>query len=457
MKEYRNMESGEQAQWLKAFSDFLANDYANVKAMGSEWQVAFERGLKVLEPFTICERFVSAARVYRDYERRVQRMGFFIEELRKQVIAVDGSLLAQAAAPQKRRVGRPTKKEQMAMQQERVLKDSGKMDAVMQIAGMKEQNGTAMELPGNGRRLHGEIVKNGGVETVKRDEGMMGDLFDDNNRDNGITSSRDNAEISQTSNLQPQTSNLQPANRLQDIKYLLRGELADEVDRIAVVRSQAATESELAKEAALAGKPQSEVEVHAHAAGVLTAEYENIYAMIDKDLAGVYIEARLAKTEMIGNELREVVMEKTEHYYRKVVESDPAFEGMYLARLANGGRGTGKNGGKEKAAMPSPDNGRRLHGETAKNGDDSSRGNREAQGENRESQDGKTAKRELSKEEKRMMKNYHDYFYRKDVKPSEARVRKMEEKIEEMKKMGVNVLEFEVILEKERERVLSNV
>ena len=205
MKEYRNMESGEQAQWLKAFSDFLANDYANVKAMGSEWQVAFERGLKVLEPFTICERFVSAARVYRDYERRVQRMGFFIEELRKQVIAVDGSLLAQAAAPQKRRVGRPTKKEQMAMQQERVLKDSGKMDAVMQIAGMKEQNGTAMELPGNGRRLHGEIVKNGGVETVKRDEGMMGDLFDDNNRDNGITSSRDNAEISQTSNLQSPT------------------------------------------------------------------------------------------------------------------------------------------------------------------------------------------------------------------------------------------------------------
>ena len=457
MKEYRNMESGEQAQWLKVFSDFLTNDYANVKAMGEGWHAAFERGLKVLEPFTICERFVSAARVYRDYERRVQRMAFFVEELRKQVIAVDGSLLAQAAAPQKRRVGRPTKKEQMAMQQERVLKDSGKMDAVMQIAGMKEQNGTAMELPGNGRRLHGEIVKNGGVETVKRDEGMMGDLFNDNNRDNGITSSRDNAEISQTSNLQPQTSNLQPANRLQDIKYLLRGELADEVDRIAVVRSQAATESELAKEAALAGKPQSEVEVHAHAAGVLTAEYENIYAMIDKDLAGVYIEARLAKTEMIGNELREVVMEKTEHYYRKVVESDPAFEGMYLARLANGGRGTGKNGGKEKAAMPSPDNGRRLHGETAKNDDDSSRGNREAQGENRESQDGKTAKRELSKEEKRMMKNYHDYFYRKDVKPSEARVRKMEEKIEEMKKMGVNVLEFEVILEKERERVLSNV
>lgn len=443
MKEYRNMESGEQAQWLKVFSDFLANDYANVKAMGSEWQVAFERGLKVLEPFTICERFVSAARVYRDYERRVQRMAFFVEELRKQVIAVDGSLLAQAAAPQKRRVGRPTKKEQMAMQQERVLKDSGKMDAVMQIAGMKEQNGTAMELPGNGRRLHGEIVKNGGVETVKRDEGMMGDLFgaEIESPDNG----RRKADADATG-----TVIGKKANRLQDIKYLLRGELADEVDRIAVVRSQAATESELAKEAALAGKPQSEVEVHAHAAGVLTAEYENIYAMIDKDLAGVYIEARLAKTEMIGNELREAVMEKTEHYYRKVVESDPAFEGVYLAKLANGGRGNGKNGGKEKATMPSPDNGRRLHGETAKNGDDSSRGNREAQ-------DGKTAKRELSKEEKRMMKNYHDYFYRKDVKPSEARVRKMEEKIEEMKKMGVNVLEFEVILEKERERVLSNV
>ena len=126
MKEYKTMSKEEQAQWVVQFSEFLANDYANVKAMGEGWSEAFERGLKVLEPFTICDRFVGAARVYHDYERRVQRMAFFVEELRKQVIAVDGSLLAQAVAPQKRRVGRPTKKEQMAMQQERVLKDSGK-------------------------------------------------------------------------------------------------------------------------------------------------------------------------------------------------------------------------------------------------------------------------------------------------------------------------------------------
>ena len=411
MKEYRNMQSEEQAQWVVLFSEFLTNDYANVKAQGEGWRESFERGLKVLEPMSMCQQFVERSRQYRDYDRRIDRMAFFIEELRKQVIAVDGSLLAQAAAPQKRRVGRPTKKEQMAMQQERVLKDSGKMDAVMQIAGMKEQNGTAMELPDNGRNI---VVG----EKNKRDEGMMGDLFgetekneeeerredgmtelrdNDNERDNDITELRDNAESSQLP--------------LRDLKPFLSGELQDLVDSVAVLRSEVTIESEKAKDLALKGSNEKEIAAHAQAAAEAEEKVNRIYALVDIEMAKVYIRTRMSKEEKVMGEKRDTLLQKAEPYYQKVTASQPTFEGMYLAKLA---------AEKEK--------------------------------EEKEKKSGLT-----TKERKRLLKNYHDYFYRKDVKPSEQRIKKMEEKIAHLKELGEDVEDYEVILENERKKVLSNV
>ena len=61
-----------------------------------------------------------------------------------------------------------------------------------------------------------------------------------------------------------------------------------------------------------------------------------------------------------------------------------------------------------------------------------------------------------TKERKRLLKNYHDYFYRKDVKPSEQRIKKMEEKIAHLKELGEEVEDYEVILENERKKVNNN-
>ena len=318
MKEYRNMESGEQTQWLKLFSAFLANDYVVVKAMGDGWIAAFERGLKVLEPMTMCQRFVQDARTYRDFDRRVKRMAFFIEELRKQVLEVDGSLLAKAmAAPPKRRVGRPTKKEQMQKQMENALKASGKIEAMNLVAGKVEENMT------------GDLFGNEETGTRNEELGVRSEELGVRSEELGVRS-EENQDQDQNEN----ENEGGKAVRLQDIKGLLSGELQEKVDGLALLRGEAARMSENAKEAALAGKSQDVVAGYAQKAAELTEEVETIYRLIDEDLARKYIRARMCKETIFEGMKREDVLAQTEYYCKKVCEANPAFEGQYIARLA---------------------------------------------------------------------------------------------------------------------------
>lgn len=385
MKEYKNMTQQEQAQWIKQFSEFLANDYANVKAMGEGWRQAFERGLKVLSPMTICVRFVKDARTYMDYERRIQRMAFFIEELRKQVVSVDGKLLASVtSAPQKRRVGRPTKQEAAAYRHEQALKESGKVDAIAQVAGLTPiaQVGDLFEQPAQQPTNPTKPITP--IQPVQSKE-----------------------PTPQTLNSQPSTLNASKSYHLQDIKHLLSGDLQSAVDSIAILRSEAATCSEQAKEAAMEGKPQEEIEKYATLAGQKTEAYENIYRAIDEDLAKKYIRARMCKEDSIeGNKVADV-LEITQSYYQKITASDPAFEGKYLAHLASL---------KEK--------------------------------EERERKQGMT-----DKDKKKFLKGIRDYFLRKDMKPSEARLKKLEEKMQQAFALGENIEEYQLIYKSEKKIV----
>ena len=373
------MNGEEQAQWVKLFSEFLDNDYVTVKTMGDGWKQAFERGLKVMEPMTMCQEFVEKSREYMDYERRVGRMGYFIEELRKQVVEVDGSLLASAvSAPQKRRRGRPTLAEAAEMKREQMVKESGKVEALAKVAGMKTLSPGKKGMMGD---LFGESGDEGGhrdttTDGTGNDDGMNGN--DGNYEDEG-----------------------EKAGRLQDVKGLLSGELQEAVDRVAMLRGEAARMSENAKEAAMAGKSADEVAVMSQKAAKLTEEYEGIFRAVDEDLAKKYIRARMSKDEVFEGEKRSEVLEKTLFYYKKVVKHDPSFEGRYIAKVATQSQQTGQN----------------------------------------------------EKERKKVLKKVRDYFLRKDMKPSEARLEKMREKIEMLKKMGESVEEYEKILESERVKV----
>lgn len=384
------MNGEEQAQWVKLFSEFLDNDYVTVKTMGDGWKQAFERGLKVLEQMTMCQEFVEKSREYMDYERRVGRMGYFIEELRKQVVEVDGSLLASAvSAPQKRRRGRPTLAEAAEMKREQMVKESGKVEALAKVAGMK------VDVVAVGKQQEANERKN---------EGMMGDLFGESGDEGGLhgtttdgTGNDDgmNGSHGNDGNYEDEG---EKAGRLQDVKGLLSGELQEAVDRVAMLRGEAARMSENAKEAAMAGKSADEVAVMSQKAAKLTEEYEGIFKAVDEDLAKKYIRARMSKDEVFEGEKRSDVLEKTLFYYKKVVKHDPSFEGRYIAKVATQSQQTGQN----------------------------------------------------EKERKKVLKKVRDYFLRKDMKPSEARLEKMREKIEMLKKMGESVEEYEKILESER-------
>lgn len=378
------MNGEEQAQWVKLFSEFLDNDYVTVKTMGDGWKQAFERGLKVLEPMTMCQEFVEKSREYMDYERRVGRMGYFIEELRKQVVEVDGSLLASAvSAPQKRRRGRPTLAEAAEMKREQMVKESGKVEALAKVAGMK------VDVVAVGKQQETNERKN---------EGMMGDLFGESGDEGGCRGTTTDGTGNDDGNYEDDG---EKAGRLQDVKGLLSGELQEAVDRVAMLRGEAARMSENAKEAAMAGKSADEVAVMSQKAAKLTEEYEGIFRAVDEDLAKKYIRARMSKDEVFEGEKRSEVLEKTLFYYKKVVKHDPSFEGRYIAKVATQSQQTGQN----------------------------------------------------EKERKKVLKKVRDYFLRKDMKPSEARLEKMREKIEMLKKMGESVEEYEKILESERVRV----
>lgn len=376
MKEYKNMNEEEQARWVRQFSDYLGSDYLTMKTKSDGWRAAFERGLTLLEPFTMCKTFVDNSRQFIDYERRIKRMTFFIEELRKQVIEVDGNLLQKLVdSPQKRRRGRPTAAESKAIRHEQALKDSGKIEAVARLAGINTPKSDS-------------VIQNraSAVKAVPQ----VGNLFE--------------VMAEQRPEHEPEH---EKASRLQDIKHLLSGELQEAVDNIAIIRSQAATESELAKQAAVAGESQEDVARHAQNAAELTEKYKKLYRAIDEDLARMYISARLWKESVVAGEKREDVLAKTEYYYKKVTSENPTFEGLYLSRLAA----------------------------LKENGDE----------------DGKQGI--TDKEKKKILKNIRDYFLRKNIKPSEARLQKMEEKMEQVKKLGASTEEYELIYATEKERL----
>ena len=179
---------------------------------------------------------------------------------------------------------------------------------------------------------------------------------------------------------------------------------------MAVLRSEVTIESEKAKDLALKGGSEKEIAAHAQAAAEAEEKVNRIYALVDIEMAKVYIRTRMSKEEKVMGEKRDALLQKAEPYYQKVTASQPTFEGMYLAKLA---------AEKEK--------------------------------EEKEKKSGLT-----TKERKRLLKNYHDYFYRKDVKPSEQRIKKMEEKIAHLKELGEEVEDYEVILENERKKVNNN-
>lgn len=395
MKDYSNMKEAERVEWLERFGKFIAEDYANVKAMGDGWQEAFKRGLNVLAQFTASERFVRDSRQYMDYERRVKRMCYFIEELRREVVEEEGDVLARAASPQySRRRGRPSaeslaEERKVLAQQEN---DAKKIDVLAVLSGQR------VEAKVKGQRLKDEVVKTGGNGGL--------DLFSQ-----GEPASTPTSEPASASYTEPaSTPHTEPKLQLRDLKHLLSADLAEAVDNVALLRGQAATESEMAKQLAMGGGSRKDIAEHSAAATKYTNAYMDIFKKVDDELALLYVKTRLDAGAVVQGETRESQLVKCEPYYHKAVEADPAFEGKALLKLQKA----------NEAEVLSPEG------------------------------------KPMSKADKAaLLHKYRTFFLRKGVKATKERVAKMEKTIEYLKSIGETCEEYEHILAETQKKLKS--
>ncbi|MBR1377970.1 MAG: hypothetical protein IJ557_02445 [Bacteroidaceae bacterium] len=252
------MNAAEREAWLFQFSKFLLNDYNNIKQQGIGWRQSFDRGLEVLQPMTICTSFVVASRQRQDYTRRITRMSYFVEELRKQVIAAEGSLLVRMSEESKpRRVGRPTKEESLAKTEQSKTDTPEKKRALGVVAGLASEV-TSIEHHSNSNPSSKE-------ETMENKQ------------------SEAPAPINNTPKTTPNPC--ERPSHLQDVKHLLSPDLQAAVDSVAMLRSRAATESTIAKDLASQGASAEEIAKHAKIAAQCTDAYTGIYARVDEELA----------------------------------------------------------------------------------------------------------------------------------------------------------------------------
>jgi len=398
MKEYRNLQGKERTAWLDRFGQFIAEDYANVKAMGNGWREGFKRGLALLESFSVSERFVRDARQFMDFERRVKRLCFLIEELRRQVIEAEGDVLARVAGPQyKRGRGRPTAEtlavERKALAQQEA--DAKVAEALAVVSGQEVEMPKSKPLP---------------ESKVEQKVKMQGpDLFEmaekNEPRNNGITELRDN-EPTESRNDEKSVS--APTLHLQDVKHFLSAELAERVDSIAMLRGRAATESEMAKSLAMGGGNKEEIAAHAEEAAKCVKAYTDIYDSVDKELAMLYVKTRLEADAVVEGESRESQLDKCKPYFDKAVTADPTFEGKALMQLQK----------KNEAGVLSPD------------GVPMSKADKAA-----------------------LLHRYRSFFFRKGVKVTKDRVKKMEDIIAYLKSINEPCEEYEHILEESKKKL----
>lgn len=304
MKNYKTMQETERTEWLSQFGIFLDNDYSLIKAKNEGWKEAFRRGLSLLEKFTISERFVRESLTYMDFDRRVKRLCYFIEEIRKQVVQAEGDVLARAAGPKyKRRAGRPTAEsraeERRAMEQQEA--DARKLEALSVVSG------TPITTPKNNASK---------PPVTKPQTENIPDLFNQHSE-----------EI-----INPRSSTA-PTYHFQDLKHLLPHELQEQVESVAMLRGRAANESELAKMLAQKGAPTEEIASHTRAAADCTDTYMSIYEKVDRALATLYIATRANMSAVIAGETHDSQLAKTKPYYERVKDEDPTFEGKTLLEL----------------------------------------------------------------------------------------------------------------------------
>ena len=263
-KDYKTMTPQEQLDWLTDFQHWTDEKLPVLCALGNAWEASaiksMEDGLKLISAFGYCRDFVDKSLMFRDFSRRIERMRFYVEKIKKEVAVgasvrgADGSTLAYVPQVQTRRRGRPTKAEveQRIKNAQAVAKSAPTAEEQPKIATPVEAKPQPLSLFDN-------------VEEKQPEAKPVSNFA------SAVALSQGEARL-----------------HLDQLAWLMSRDLQLEIKTIAGLRATAAKEAEQAKELADHGCPASVIEPHSKAAVEATQTYKAIYDRVDMQLAELY-------------------------------------------------------------------------------------------------------------------------------------------------------------------------
>lgn len=395
-KLYKSMTTEEQLAWVTDFSSFNREKLPILCALGDAWESChikmFEEGLALVQAFSYCRDFVDRSMMFRDYSRRVERMKFYIEKIKKEISAgmvvrgTNGERIAYVPSlqPVSRRRGRPTKAE-AAMAASQSQDDHYMMEKARVIAD-----------------LTGSIIVTRPAQAVSSSVTRSGEKSGEN-------------VPSPLPVLQAVAQSQGPERlHLDQLAFLFPEELAASTREIQSLRAMAAKESEQAKALADSGATAEVIAPHSRAASSYVERYTEIYNSVDNHLAslGICMEMSLDHP-LLSSALREgYTREALSSILRPYVEKMSARDGWAE---------------KKKAELMAE----RSVGTETENA------------------------RQEQKERAEKLHRYRVYMLRKDVNMTPQRVEKMRRIVEEVEQMGEDASEYHVILNAAEEYLSS--
>lgn len=263
------MSPQDKLSWLTDFTDWRNQKLPLLCCAGNAWNsklvAMFDEGLDLISVFAYTTDFVAKSRLFRDYARRVPRLSYYVDKILREVIATAPAptITTEAAAPQPRRRGRPTKAESAAMEQQRAEAARAEVAA---------------------RLIHDPLRAM--AEQKPAQPAAQGDLFGPSPAPKAPSSS---------SSLSAALALSGGKLHIDQLAWLLSADLRERTTHIAELRSVAAAESNQAKELAERDVPEAVIQPHTAAAIKATNEYKAIYAAIDRELGTMYAQLTSGK------------------------------------------------------------------------------------------------------------------------------------------------------------------
>lgn len=394
-KLYKDMTVEEQYRWITDFTSYTEEKLPVLCALGDAWETShiksLEDGLRLLQAFQYCRDFVEKTLLFRDFSRRIDRVQFYVNKIKKEIsagVVVKGSngqtmAYVPSLQPASRRRGRPTKEEAAAANSPEWEAEQKKVEAIAKLTGSVYVKEVPPVIP---------------VTAVANPVATVAPLVE--------------LPIIQAIN----SSQGEVKLHIDQLLWLLNDALKEETKKIQGLRAVAANEAEQAKALEKNGVDSAVIEPHTRASAEAQKEYRAIYHQIDCELATLYVRLKednlygglQAQMEQGGSTL-DSLLAVLLPYYEKLGGAD-------FAPIATLSANTDGVAQPPVAPVETP-----------------------------EQEELRKAREALKSKE---LHNIQTYMNRKDLKPSVNRIEKMKENIEKVKSYGEDATEYEAILDK---------